>query len=101
MTGEDEHGDAARAAAAYRSHLPTPRAPPHISIDVGETMPPARREARAPAPRLIMHGFHAPFRTAFLVALGWTAGRATFRLVAVLLLYGVLGLLLWHALAGG
>lgn len=100
---EDPREARARAAAAaYRSHeLPPPT--PHVSVEVRAPVPPRQqspkkpRDAR-PAPRVVMHGVQAPFGTAFLVALGWSAGRAVFRLVAVAILFAVLGLMLWRML---
>jgi hypothetical protein len=107
MPPTDEHPDdhirAAQAAAAYRSHDPAQSAGHRISFEDeeldAEPAPPPRTE-RPPTRRPLLLGLQSPFLTAFLVSLGWSAGQALVRILALLFVLGLGGLLAWRLASG-
>jgi len=108
----EEHRRAAEAASIYRSHvLPPPPQTHRISFEDERLDPPphprvAPREDQpgkpraVPAPRVLIHRIDAPFGTAFLGALGWSAGRALFRLIMLMVMLAIFALVMWRLLAG-
>ena len=100
---DEAHRRAAEAAAAYRAHEHS--ATRHRVSFEDEAAAPEPQDSepahRAPprqggAPRVLVHRIDAPFGTAFFAALGWSAGRALFRLVMLLVMLAILFLFLWR-----